>query len=105
MKRKQAAADMSTSAAQIGTEEPNNRTRLHGRMPGKYKHGPHWPLVEKLIRRRHALGFSQLDVDFIAGWPEGYCGKLEAGIRRPGLDLFYEWLQTLKCEVVIRPAR
>gem|GEM_PF-4175838 len=35
----------------------------------------------------------------------GYCGKLEAGMRRPGLDLFYEWAQALKCEVKVLPRR
>ena len=84
---------------------PACRNRTAGREPNKWKGGPHWPLVERLIKRRKKLGMSQWDVDLEAGWAMGYCGKLEAGVRRPGLDLFYEWSQVLNCEIKVFPQR
>jgi len=79
------------------------KNRQHGRAPNKWQGGPHWPLIETLIQQRQNLGMSQWDVDFEAGWSMGYCGKLEAGMRRPGIDLFYEWATVLDCEIIILP--
>lgn len=44
-------------------------------------------LVAALRARRKALGLSQLELDLIAGWAEGYASKLEMSDRpdpRPG---------------------
>lgn len=96
---------MSCLATRYDPPVTAKRNRLHGREPQKWSKGPHWPLVETLIKRRNKLGLTQWDVDFEAGWAMGYCGKLEAGMRRPGLDLFYEWAEVLNCKVTVSPRR
>lgn len=69
----------------------------------KWDRGAHWSIIMALIKRREDLAMSQADVDRRVGWAEGYCGKLEAGMRRPGIDVLYEWMAALKCEIVILP--
>ncbi len=41
-------------------------------------------LVKALVARRHALGWSQLELDERVGFPTGYSGKLEAYLGRGG---------------------
>lgn len=38
-------------------------------------------LQDAIRKRRFELGLSQLDLDHVCGWPQGYTGKIEA---RPG---------------------
>lgn len=53
--------------------------------------------------RRNELGIPQRELDEIAGLPEGYQGKLEAGVRSFGSLSLPLILQALDCELVFRP--
>ena len=55
-----------------------------------------------LIARRHALGWSQLEVDHRAGFYDAYCGKLEIGTRNFGDMSLGALLGALGLELVIR---
>lgn len=86
------------------------KTTLHHvshirREPPKYDKGPHWALIMALIQRRQDIGLSQSEVDHRVGWATGYCGKLEAGMRRPGVDTLWDWMVALKCEIILLPTR
>lgn len=60
--------------------------------------------VDALVARRHALGWSQAELDQRAGWPDGYAGKLESWQgpqgRIAGSVSMPLWLQTLGITLV-----
>jgi hypothetical protein len=66
-------------------------------------------LIDQLRRRRMRAGLTQRDLDHIAGWADGYTGKVEApatapGRRRPDpLSSFDLWLQALNVGIAIVP--
>jgi len=58
-----------------------------------------WPAV---FRARIAeLGHSHLDVDQIAGLPDGYCNKILNGKKKPGAVTIEKLCRALK--LVLRP--
>ncbi len=69
-------------------------------------------LVRALRARRKALGLSQLELDLIAGWAEGYTSKLEISESNPaaknaraiGRDSLPLALGALKAKLVLVPA-
>ena len=66
-------------------------------------------LIDQLRRRRMRVGLTQRDLDAIAGWADGYTGKVEApedapGRRRPApLMTLNLWLQALNVGIAIVP--
>jgi hypothetical protein len=58
-------------------------------------------LRSAIIARRHALGLTQADVDYIAGLQDGYCGKLECGVKNFGPLSLGLVLQALGLELVV----
>jgi hypothetical protein len=66
-------------------------------------------LVSFLIRRRHQLKWSQLELDHRAGFQSGYTGKLEAwrspGGRTAGSVTMVLWMQALGVALVPIEAR
>lgn len=57
-----------------------SKKRDHLLCPSSARILDHDDLVRALADRRKMLGLSQIDVDCLAGWADGYCGKLEAGV-------------------------
>lgn len=66
-------------------------------------------LSHELARIRKMRGVSQLEFDHRIGWQLGYVGKLEQPDKPYGRNAchqsFDEWLQGLRCGVVIVPLR
>jgi hypothetical protein len=65
-------------------------------------------LIGAFIERRHALGLSQGDVDYISGLQEGYTGKIESyrhqkSGRVLGVLTLPLLLQALGVELVVKP--
>src|SRR5690606_32561493 len=67
-------------------------------------------LVHALRRRRKALGYSQMALDEIAGFQDGYTGKLEVPSHVNGryakseTTLFW-WVQSLGLRIALVPDR
>lgn len=66
-------------------------------------------LVGLLRRRRQDLGLTQLEVDHLAGFQDGYCGKLEVEARRATGPTLGWWAGALGVGLVLvelrRPRR
>lgn len=60
-------------------------------------------LINAIVRRRRALGLSQLALDQITGLPDGYQGKIECGMKNPGLKSLSLILQALGLGIVLVP--
>lgn len=58
-------------------------------------------LVTALIRRRHALGMSQLVLDDVSGMQNGYTGKIEKRIKGLGPISLPLHLGALRCELAL----
>ena len=67
----------------------------------------YYQLVEMLISRRKAIGLPQLEVDHIAGFQDGYTGKIERPLtsygRHTRWDTLATWLDALDVGLVIVP--
>ncbi len=69
-----------------------------------FTHGPETDeLVRSFVSVRHALGLTQEDVDFRAGWADHYCGKLEAREKNPSVPLLAIWAQALGGRFILLP--
>jgi hypothetical protein len=66
-------------------------------------------IVDMLRKARMLQGLTQRDLDHLAGWADGYTGKVEAPATAPGrrrptpLSSFDLWLQALGVGVAIVP--
>jgi hypothetical protein len=66
-------------------------------------------IVDQLRKARMSQGLTQRDLDHLAGWADGYAGKVEAPVTAPGrrrpypLMSFDLWLQALGVGVAIVP--
>lgn len=67
----------------------------------------YYELVELLRMRRIRLGLPQLEVDQIAGFQDGYCGKLEKPLSSYGRHARWQileyWMETLGVQIVLLP--
>jgi hypothetical protein len=60
-------------------------------------------LRQALAGRRRQLGLRQLDLDEKSGLQNGYCGKIEKGIRRLGDLSLPMILAGLDCDLLLAP--
>ena len=60
--------------------------------------------IDMLAGRRKALHLRQADVDRLAGWADGYTGKVECGMRRLSLRGMVVYAKALGCHLVIEDA-
>lgn len=63
-------------------------------------------LIALLAKRRRDLGLAQIDLDDLAGFQDGYTGKLEVGGvprggRNPGTWSLPRWLRALGVELAV----
>jgi hypothetical protein len=69
----------------------------------------YYELVELLRMRRIRLGLPQLEVDQIAGFQDGYCGKLERPLssygRHARWTILEYWMETLDVQIALLPVR
>jgi hypothetical protein len=64
-------------------------------------------LVEAMKTRRHELDLSQIDVDLIAGFQDGYTAKLEVGYKEGGRGVgamsLAVWLDSIGARLLLVP--
>lgn len=65
--------------------------------------GPYRALIEKLVRRRHRLLLSQVDLDTRVGWALGLTAKLECGMRFPSPFFLTVWADALGADLLVVP--
>lgn len=58
-------------------------------------------LLAALVTRRHDVGLPQRAVDDVAGLPDGYCAKLECGMKRLGMMSLECLLGALGVELIV----
>ena len=62
-------------------------------------------LVKELIKRRHELNLSQIEVDLRMDSRPSQCGKWESGMRNPQLNSLISWCAVLNTELKLVPMR
>lgn len=59
------------------------------------------PIIDKLIKRRHDLGLSQLQVNEKLGMADRYVNKWECGMKTPNLYNLMLWCSVLGLKIEI----